>query len=175
MHTDRIKQHGNTQITLGKVVSRRYFRRLSTARSTASADALARSLHDKSEARRRTERSLCDIPAPQSTPLTQSAVSFRNERSANVLPPIAYVREAVATRRNSSGASHYRRRPDLRDRRWAERRRAIQQIASSGPSELASLAEPPFKMDLDLVPRCAPRSRFAPRQATILTAAWPTR
>ena len=122
---------------------------LSKARSNRQAhERLLGSLNSKIEHRRQdVGRSLSDIPTSQRTPIINKAISgYRNElKRESADTRIAYVREAGRhAEQVRSVGSHYRSPVQMLARQTlgSERRsRIIQQIASSGPAELASLAE----------------------------------
>jgi len=122
---------------------------LSKARSNRQAqESLLGSLQEKIERRRQAvDRSLIDIPASQRTPVITKALSgFRNElKRESADTRLAYVREAGRhAEQMKSVQSHYRSPVQMLARHTlgSERRsRIIEQIASSGPAELASLAE----------------------------------
>lgn len=93
------------------------------------------------------ERNLGDIAASQRTPIINKTLSgYRNElKTASADQRTAYVREIAAVRDHlNTVAVHYRSPAQMLARQTlgSERRSRIQQqIANSGPAELASLAE----------------------------------
>ena len=145
---------------------------LTKARSNRQAQSrLLGSLHEKIEGRRAdVQRSLSDIPSQQATPIINKALSgFRNElKRESTDTRLAYVREAGGhAEQVRSVASHYRSPVQMLARQTlgSERRsRLIQQIASSGPTELASLAELAASiMDLELGAALCSRVADLPR------------
>lgn len=123
--------------------------RLNKARSNRQGHRrLLDSLHEQTEKRRReVAQSLADIPASQRTPLINKAISGhrRELKGSSADARLAFVREAARHAEDMrSVETHYRSPMQMlaRETLGSERRsRIIQQIASSGPAELASLAE----------------------------------
>lgn len=144
----------------------------SKARSNRQAhERLVGSLNEKIE-RRRDEvgRSLTNVSASKRTPIINEAVSgYRNElKRESADARLAYVREAARMADQAKSVQNHYRSPVqvlARTELGSERRsRIMQQIASSGPAELASLAElAAAKADLELGAALCARAGDLPR------------